>query len=82
MNNAFKKCMMHDSKMHFDSLKNRYQNNLESMKGSEKVLKIDYVQLFYYKCYKINQNCGVSYIDSPDRIKNKKNNNKSHQKKR
>ena len=74
--------MMHDSKMHFDSLKSRYQNNLESMKGSEKVLKIDYVQLFYYKCYKINQNCGVSYIDSPDRIKNKKNNNKSHQKKR
>ena len=27
----------------FDSLKNRYQNNLESMKGSEFVL--DYVQL-------------------------------------
>ena len=62
--------MMHDSKMHFDSLKNRYQNNLESMKGSEKVLKTDYVQLFYCKCHKINQNCGVSYIDSPDWIKN------------
>ena len=31
-----------------DSLKNRYQDNLESMKGSEFVF--DYVQLFYYKC--------------------------------
>ena len=29
----------------FDSLKNRYQNNLESMKGSEFVF--DYVNLFY-----------------------------------
>ena len=28
----------------FDSLENRYQNNLESMKCS------DYVQLLYYKC--------------------------------
>ena len=64
--------MMHDSKMHFDSLKKRYQNNLETMKGSEKEQKIDYVQLFYYKCHKINQNCGVSYVDSPDWIKNKK----------
>ena len=43
------------------------------MKGSEKEQKIDYVQLFYYKCHKINQNCGVSYVDSPDWIKNKKN---------
>ena len=31
----------------FDSLKNRYQNNLELMKGSEFVF--DYVYLFYYK---------------------------------
>ena len=42
------------------------------MKGSEKEQKIDYVQLFYYKCHKINQNCGFSYVDSPDWIKNKK----------
>ena len=35
----------------FDSLKNRYQNNLESMKGSEFVF--DYVHLMYYKCHKI-----------------------------
>ena len=54
----------------FDSLKNRYQNNLESMKGSEFVF--DYVQLLYYKCHKINPNRGGSYIDSPDWIKNKK----------
>ena len=35
----------------FDSLKNRYQNNLESMKGSEFVF--DYVHLLYYKCHVI-----------------------------
>ena len=40
----------------FDSIKNRYQNNLESMKGSE--FGIDYVQLLHYKCHKINPNCG------------------------
>ena len=54
----------------FDSLKNRYQNNLESMKGSEFVY--DYAQLFYYKRHKINPNRGGSYIDSLDWIKNKK----------
>ena len=54
----------------FDSLKNRYQNNLESMTGSEFIF--DYVHLLYYKCHKINPNHGGSYIDSPDWIKNKK----------
>ena len=54
----------------FDSLKNRYQNNLESMKGSEFIF--DYVHLLYYKCHKINPNRGGSYIDFPDWIKNKK----------
>ena len=54
----------------FDSLENRYQNNLESMKGSE--FFYDYVQLLYYKCHKINPNRGKSYIDSSDWIKNKK----------
>ena len=34
----------------FDSLKNRQQNNLESIKGSEFVF--DYLHLFYYKCHK------------------------------
>ena len=38
----------------FDSLKNRYQNNLESIKYSEFVF--DYVDLLYYKCHKINPN--------------------------
>ena len=52
----------------FVSLKNRYQNNLESMKGSE----FDYVQLLYCKCHKTNPNHGGSYIDSPDWIKNRK----------
>ena len=54
----------------FNSLENRYQNNLQSMRGSEFVF--DYVQLLYYKCHKINLNRGGSYIDSPDWIKNKK----------
>ena len=54
----------------FDSLKNRYQNNLQSMRGSEFVY--NYVQLLYYKCHKVNLNRGGSYIDSPDWIKNKK----------
>ena len=53
-----------------DSLKNRFQNNFESMKGSEFVF--DYVHLLYYKCHKINPNRGGSYIDSPDWIKSKK----------
>ena len=39
-----------------DSLKNRYQNNLESTKVSEFVF--DYVQLLYYKYDKINANRG------------------------
>ena len=40
------------------------------MKGSE--LVFDYVQLLYYKCYKINPNRGGSYIDSPGWIKSQK----------
>ena len=47
----------------FDSLKNKYQSNLESIKGSEFIF--DYVPLLYYKCHKINPNCTESYIDSP-----------------
>ena len=46
----------------FDSLTNRYQNNLELMRGSEFVF--DYIQLLYYKCDKINLNCDGSYLDS------------------
>ena len=45
------------------SLKNRYLNNLESMKGSAFVF--DYVHLQYHKSHKINLNRGGSYIDSP-----------------
>ena len=54
----------------FDSLKNRYQNNLQSMRRSEFVF--DYVHLLYYKCHRINFNRGGSYIESADWIKNKK----------
>ena len=51
----------------FDSLKNGYQNNLDSRKGSEFVF--DYVHLSYYKWRKINPNRGGI---NPDWIKNKK----------
>ena len=44
----------------FDLLKNRYQNNLESMEGSESVF--NYVQLLYYKCHKINPSRGGSHL--------------------
>ena len=40
------------------------------MKGSEIVF--DYVLSLYYKCHKINMNCGGSCIDSLDWIKNEK----------
>ena len=74
MCNSFKKLINDEAdeviKELFNSLKNRYQNNLESLKGSE--IAFDYVQLLYYKCHKTNPNRGGSYIDSPDWIKNKK----------
>ena len=54
----------------FDPLKNRYQNNLELMKCIDFVF--DYIHLLYYKCHKINLNCGGSYIDSLDWVKKKK----------
>ena len=57
----------------FDSLSllNRYQIGLEtSMKSNDFIF--DSVNLFLYKCHKINLNRGGSYIDSPDKIKNKK----------
>ena len=40
------------------------------MKGSDFIF--DCVYSLYYKCHKINLNYGGSYIDSPDKIKNKK----------
>ena len=50
---------------------NRYQNNFEKlMKGSEFVF--NYVHLLYYKCHKINLNCGGSYIHYLDWIRTKK----------
>ena len=39
-------------KQHFDSLKNRYQNNLDSIKNSRFVF--DYLQLLYYEGPTIN----------------------------
>ena len=55
----------------FQSLLSRYQIGLEtSFKSSDFVF--DCVHLLYYKCHKINSNQGVSYLDSPDWIKDKK----------
>ena len=53
----------------FHSLKNRYQNNFESMKDSEFVFH--YLHLLYYKCHKINLHRGESYINSFSWIKSK-----------
>ena len=61
---------MKQMKLIFDSLKNRYQNILETIKGREFVFH--YVQLLYFKCHQISPNRGGSYKDSPDWIKNKK----------
>ena len=44
-----------------NSVRNRDQNNLESMKDE---FVLDYIHLLYYKCNKINPNRGGSYIDS------------------
>ena len=65
----------------FDSLKNRYQielnikidkkQNLESIKGSE--IFFDYVHLLYYNCHNMNPNHGRSYLNSLDWIKNNNN---------
>ena len=60
----------------FNSLKNRCQNNLESMTGSE--FLFDYVQLLYYQCHKIYPNRGGWYANSPNSIKNKKETKKSY----
>ena len=55
----------------FQSLLSRYQIGFEtSMKGSDFI--IDCVYLSYYKYRKINPKRGRSYIDSPDWMRNKK----------
>ena len=55
----------------FQSLPTKFQNGLEtSMNVGDFIF--DCIHLLYYKCHKINPNCRVSYIDSPDWIKNKK----------
>ena len=53
----------------FDSLNNRYQNNVELMRGSEFIF--NYVNLLFNKCHKVIPNRGGSYIDFLDSIKNK-----------
>ena len=43
-----------------ESIKNRYQNNLESIKGSKFIF--DFVHLLYYQCHKTNLHCDRLYI--------------------
>ena len=62
--------MMRQMKLQNNLELSKYQNNLESMKGSQFVF--GYVNLLYYKSHKINPNCGGSYIGSPDWIQYKK----------
>ena len=46
-----------------------YKNQLSVVS----LFSIMFIYLFiYYKCHKTNPDCGGSYIDSPDWIKNKK----------
>ena len=61
----------------FKSLLQRYQEGLEElMKRSEFIF--DSVNLFHYYLQKTRlQRTGSSYIDSPERLKNVKDNNKS-----
>ena len=55
----------------FESFLKKYQEGLETkMEGSNFVFES--VDLLYYSLYKISLNKGGSYIDSPDWIKNKK----------
>ena len=55
---------------HFKPLRSIYQVNLEtSMKGSDFIF--DSVKILYYKCHKVNFSRGGSYIDSPDWVKKK-----------
>ena len=55
----------------FESFLKKYQEGLETkMEGSNFVFES--VDLLYYSLYKISLNKGGSYIDSPDGIKNKK----------
>ena len=58
----------------FESIFSRYKTGLKkSLKGSDFV--VDCVDILYNKCYKINLRRGRSHLDSPDWMKNKKNNN-------
>ena len=60
----------------FESLRSRYQDNLEtSMKRSN--FLFDLVQLTYYNCHKVSFKRGGSNTDSLDWIKKNNNNNKS-----
>ena len=49
----------------FESLRSRYQRNLETSTRARDFI-FDSVQLIYYKCHKVNFKRGGLYIDSSD----------------
>ena len=54
----------------FVSLRSKYQDNLETwMRGSNFIFES--VQSMRYKCHRESFKHGRSYIESPDRVKNK-----------
>ena len=55
----------------FESLLHRYELGLEQSMGSSEFM-FDYIDELNYKCHKISLNRGVSYIDFPHWLKNKK----------
>ena len=56
---------------HFQLPLSRYQIGLAtSLEGNNFVF--DCVHLLYFKCHEANPNGGGSYVNSPDRIKSKK----------
>ena len=56
----------------FRSLQKRDQNNLEIFMKCSEFFFSYFFHLLHYKYYKVNPNCGGSYTDSPNWIKNKK----------
>ena len=78
--NKWRRLMINDKadkviKELFYSFENRYQNDLESIKGN--TFFFEYLPLLYCRCLKIDTSCVGLYIYSHGWIK--KSDNKSHQ---
>ena len=56
---------------HFQSLLYRWEIGLETLMKDSRVI-FDHLHLLYYKSHKINPSLAVSYVNSPDTMKNEK----------